>query len=96
MKIQEDQARTQKSKEAEWDKALLKEKEAGAALRDTITEIKAKIDGLSQELRATTSEKKKLENDLLVGKKQREQEVMLRLRFEEKLNNLHSLNRSFQ
>jgi len=35
-------------------------------------------------------------NELKAGKEKHEKEVNLRLRFEEKLNNLHSMNRSFQ
>lgn len=42
------------------------------------------------------NENEKLEEELRNGRQQHEHEVMLRLRFEEKLNNLHSLTRTFQ
>ena len=48
------------------------------------------------EKRHAEKEYSRVLNQLEANKKQQEQEVMLRLRFEEKLNNLHSLNRTFQ
>lgn len=58
--------------------------------------MQSKIDEAHAEMRRAHGEKAKLEAELRDGQKQREQEVNLRLRFEEKLNNLHALNRTFQ
>lgn len=58
--------------------------------------MQEQLDQAIEEKKKAESERDKVVYQLNSGKEQHEQEVSLRLKFEEKLNNLHSLNRTFQ
>ena len=55
--------------------------------------MQAKCEKLEREQKIDLIDKKRMQEDIAKNAKTHEEEVSLRLRFEEKLNSLHALNR---
>ena len=62
-------------------------------LQEIIKTVKDELEQVEQEKLKEYQQRVKLEEELLKNQKTHEDEVNLRLRFEEKLNNLHAYNR---
>ena len=84
-----------REQEAHFNKLLARESDKHNAFKEQFNRTKEEFRKACDDRRSADCERQKLATELQGMHRSHEQEVVLRLRFEEKLNNLHSLNRSF-
>lgn len=82
-----------KRKEDFYEGELKKMRESEFRLQEKVSETLKVVMRLESEITAAQNDRQKMEDELNKNISTHEAEVSLRLRFEEKLNNLHAVNR---
>eukprot|EP00347_Sterkiella_histriomuscorum_P005529 403356266 len=92
-RIQENFKVEKEQREKEFEEILQDYKKTEYQLQLQIKNLQSDLATITQEKLQETQTRKRIEEELLKNQKTHEDEVTLRLKFEEKLNNLHALNR---